>query len=104
MYLTRLESYKMNISLITLFHFCWRAEQLLLDFSKLLIESDFLFGHRNANDTCSWAPRTEIRYQCYYCDRGRDTNAKDDKDIIDDDKKSICRKVDDAQPYFRTYR
>ena len=63
----------------------------MLDFSKLLIESDFLFGHRNANDTCSWAPRTEIRYQCYYCDRGRDTNAKDDKDIIDTLMKVSCK-------------
>ena len=33
-----------------------------------------------------------MRYQCDYCDR--DSNAKDDREIIEDDNIAICDKVD----------
>ena len=46
----------------------------------------------NSNDHRLDVCLHEVRYQCDYCDR--DTNVKDDGEIIEDDNIAICDKVD----------
>ena len=53
--------------------------------------------------TIDWMFAEVVRYQCDYCDR--DSNTKDDREIIEDDNIATCDEVDKShKQYFRTCR